>query len=61
MGKGTRDEADAQCTENDFGDSLVNITQVGNFKRAPYKYTLTPLKAVERVVRQNAGLGKIKV
>ena len=45
----------------DFGDSLVNITQVGDFVKAPYKFTLTLLKHVEKVVKSNAGLGKIKV
>ncbi|KAK4499818.1 hypothetical protein PRZ48_008004 [Zasmidium cellare] len=47
--------------KNDFGKSLVNITQVGDFTKAPYKYSLTPLKKVEKVVRENVGLGKIKV
>lgn len=48
-------------TENDFGRADVNITQVGTFKKAPYKYSLTPLKSVESVVKKNAGLGKVKV
>jgi pectate lyase len=46
-------------TENDFGKATVNITQVGNFTRAPYKYKLTPLKQVSKVVKAGAGLGKI--
>ncbi|CAK1364746.1 putative pectate lyase A [Cercospora beticola] len=47
--------------KNDFGRADVNITQVGTFKKAPYKYSLTPLKSVESVVKKNAGLGKVKV
>lgn len=45
--------------ENDFGNAGVNITQVGNFTKVPYKYTLTKLKSVEKVVKRGAGLGKI--
>jgi pectate lyase len=45
--------------KNDFGKATVNITQVGNFTRAPYKYKLTPLKQVEKMVKSGAGLGKI--
>ncbi|CAN9362890.1 unnamed protein product [Alternaria alternata] len=45
--------------KNDFGKAGVNITQVGNFTRAPYKYKLTPLKQVEKIVKSGAGLGKI--
>ncbi|KAI5362486.1 Putative pectate lyase, pectin lyase/virulence factor [Septoria linicola] len=47
--------------KNDFGRADVNITRVGNFKKAPYKYKLTPLKEVEKEVKKNAGLGKVKV
>jgi pectate lyase len=46
--------------ENDFGSAGVNITRVGNFTVAPYKYKLTPLKDVRRVVEKGAGMGKIK-
>ena len=46
---------------NDWGPASVNITQVGNFYRAPYKYKLTPLKEVQKVVKAGAGLGKIKI
>jgi hypothetical protein len=46
-------------TENDFGKATVNITQVGTFTVAPYRFKLTPLKQVERVVKAGAGLGKI--
>lgn len=46
-------------TENDFGDAIVNITQVGNFTEAPYKYKLTSLKRVPDVVQRGAGVGKI--
>ncbi|EUC44970.1 polysaccharide lyase family 1 protein [Bipolaris oryzae ATCC 44560] len=45
--------------KNDFGKAGVNITQVGNFTQAPYKYNLTPLSKVEDVVKKGAGLGKI--
>jgi pectate lyase len=45
--------------ENDFGKATINITQVGNFTRAPYKFKLTPLKQVEKIVKAGAGLGKI--
>ncbi|KAI8934112.1 hypothetical protein NX059_008871 [Plenodomus lindquistii] len=45
--------------KNDFGNADVNITQVGNFTRAPYKYKLTPLKHVKKVVRNGAGVGQI--
>lgn len=45
--------------ENDFGRAGVNITQKGNFTKAPYKFKLTPLKSVEQVVKQGAGRGKI--
>ncbi|KAF1849751.1 polysaccharide lyase family 1 protein [Cucurbitaria berberidis CBS 394.84] len=47
------------CLENDFGKATVNITQVGNFTQAPYKYKLTTLKKLEKVVKKGAGLGKI--
>lgn len=45
--------------KNDFGKATVNITQVGNFTRAPYRYRLTPLKEVAKIVKAGAGLGKI--
>lgn len=45
--------------ENDFGKATVNITQVGNFTRATYKYKLTPLKEVKKIVKKGAGIGKI--
>jgi pectate lyase len=44
---------------NDFGKATINITQVGNFTKAPYKYKLTPLKQVSKVIKAGAGLGKI--
>ena len=47
--------------ENDFGTATINITQVGNFTQAPYKFKLTPLKDVAKVVKDGVGLGKIKV
>lgn len=45
--------------KNDWGSATINITQVGNFTKAPYKYKLEPLKDVERVVKAGAGLGRI--
>lgn len=47
--------------ENDWGEATVNITQTGNFTRAPYEFVLTPLGEVERVVREGAGVGKVRV
>lgn len=46
-------------TENDFGKAGVNITQVGNFYKAPYKFKLTPLPLVAPIVKLGAGIGKI--
>ncbi|KAF2793588.1 polysaccharide lyase family 1 protein [Melanomma pulvis-pyrius CBS 109.77] len=45
--------------KNDWGPATINITQVGNFTKAPYMYSLTPLKQVQKVVKAGAGLGKI--
>ncbi|KAF2278182.1 pectin lyase-like protein [Westerdykella ornata] len=45
--------------KNDWGTATINITQVGNFTRAPYRYKLTPLKQVVKVVKAGVGLGKI--
>lgn len=45
--------------KNDFGKATVNITQVGNFKKAPYRFQLTPLREVSKVVKAGAGIGKI--
>ena len=44
---------------NDFGGSVVNITQVGNFTSVPYAYTLTPLSDVPALVVRYSGLNKI--
>ncbi|KAH7123982.1 polysaccharide lyase family 1 protein [Dendryphion nanum] len=44
---------------NDWGKATINITQVGNFTKAPYKYQLTSLRQVEKIVKAGAGLGKI--
>jgi pectate lyase len=44
---------------NDFGKATINITQVGNFTKAPYKFKLTPLKQVAKTIKAGAGLGKI--
>ncbi|KAI1109819.1 pectin lyase fold/virulence factor [Nemania sp. NC0429] len=45
--------------KNDFGSARVNITQVGNFTKVDYRYTLTPLDKVKSVVLAGAGVGKI--
>ncbi|AEO59664.1 polysaccharide lyase family 1 protein [Thermothelomyces thermophilus ATCC 42464] len=45
--------------KNDWGKATVNITQVGNFRKAPYKFKLTPLPLVEPIVKLGAGVGKI--
>jgi pectate lyase len=45
--------------ENDWGQAGVNITQVGTFKKAPYKFKLTPLPLVEPIVKLGAGVGRI--
>ncbi|KAK4204592.1 pectin lyase fold/virulence factor [Triangularia verruculosa] len=44
---------------NDWGGATVNITQVGDFVKAPYKYKLTPLLLVAPLVKLGAGIGKI--
>lgn len=44
--------------KNDFGKAGVNITQVGNFKKAEYKFELTPLPFVKYAVKLGAGIGK---
>lgn len=46
-------------TENDWGPASINITQVGDFKKAPYKYKLTPLPLVAPIVKLGAGVGRI--
>ncbi|KAL5428063.1 hypothetical protein PMIN04_001006 [Paraphaeosphaeria minitans] len=45
--------------KNDWGPASINITRVGNFTEAPYKYALTALGDVEKTVKASAGLGKI--
>ncbi|KAK3293109.1 pectin lyase fold/virulence factor [Chaetomium fimeti] len=44
---------------NDWGKATVNITQVGDFKKAPYKFKLTPLPLVAPIVKLGAGVGRI--
>lgn len=44
---------------NYFGDAIVNITQVGNFTKVPYKYKLTDLYELPFTVLASAGVGKI--
>lgn len=46
-------------SENDWGPSKINITQVGNFTSVPYSFALTPLQDVKAVVIAGAGLNKI--
>jgi pectate lyase len=48
-----------RCAENYFGDAIVNITQVGNFTKAPYKYKLTDLYELPFVVLAGVGVGQI--
>ncbi|KAL2126899.1 hypothetical protein VTI74DRAFT_11648 [Chaetomium olivicolor] len=45
--------------KNDWGPATINITQVGNFQKAPYKYKLTPLPLVAPIIKLGAGVGKI--
>jgi len=45
--------------KNDWGTAGVNITQVGTFEKAPYKYKLTPLPLVAPIIKLGAGVGKI--
>ncbi|KAM0717678.1 hypothetical protein Q7P37_007530 [Cladosporium fusiforme] len=45
--------------KNYFGDAAVNITQVGNFKKAPYKYKLTDLYELPFTVLAGVGVGKL--
>ncbi|KAK4238619.1 polysaccharide lyase [Achaetomium macrosporum] len=45
--------------KNDWGQATINITQVGNFTKAPYKFKLTPLPLVAPLVKLGAGVGKI--
>jgi pectate lyase len=46
-------------TENDWGQASINITRVGNFTKAPYKFKLTPLPLVAPLVMLGAGVGRI--
>ncbi|RKF60851.1 Pectate lyase A [Golovinomyces cichoracearum] len=45
--------------QNDFGNAIVNITQIGDFTKAPYEYNLTPLNEVTKTVEAGAGIGNI--
>ncbi|KAF2123196.1 polysaccharide lyase family 1 protein [Lophiotrema nucula] len=45
--------------KNDWGPASINVTQVGNFTKAPYIYKLTALRDVQKVVKAGAGLGQI--
>ncbi|EEY16304.1 hypothetical protein D7B24_001134 [Verticillium nonalfalfae] len=45
--------------KNDWGNAGVNITQVGDFYKADYKFKLTPLKLVPLVTKLGAGVGRI--
>lgn len=46
--------------ENDWGSSQINITQIGTFYKTSYKYRLTPLTLVAKVVKAGVGVGKIR-
>lgn len=48
-----------ETTENDWGGAGVNITQVGDFTKADYKYKLTPLFLVKPLVWLGVGVGKV--
>lgn len=45
--------------KNDWGGAGVNITQVGNFTKAPYKFALTRLPLVKPIVLAGAGVGRV--
>ncbi|KAK2770036.1 pectate lyase [Colletotrichum kahawae] len=44
---------------NDWGKAGVNITQKGDFYKAPYKFKLTPLPLVAPIVKLGAGVGRV--
>jgi len=44
---------------NDWGGAGTNVTQLGTFRKAPYRYQLTRLGDVVDVVVKGAGIGKI--
>ncbi|KAI6784989.1 pectate lyase A-like protein [Emericellopsis cladophorae] len=47
--------------KNDWGGSIVNITQKGDFYKADYKFKLTPLLLVKPLVWLGVGVGKVWV
>jgi pectate lyase len=52
-------DAEVRITENDWGPATINITQVGDFTKADYKYKLTPLWLVQPIVKLGAGIGRV--
>jgi pectate lyase len=48
-----------KSTENYFGKAAVNITNIGNFTKVPYKYKLTDLYELPFTVLAGAGVGQI--
>lgn len=40
---------------NEFGQAVLNITQIGTFVQPPYPYRLDRLSKIPYIVRQNAG------
>ncbi|KAF2435161.1 pectin lyase-like protein [Tothia fuscella] len=46
---------------NDWGKCKVKITKEGTFTSVPYKYEMTPLQELEKVVKAGAGIGKLMV
>lgn len=49
----------ASVIANDWGKAGVNITQKGDFYKAPYKFKLTLLPLVAPVVKIGAGIGRV--
>ena len=52
-------QANDDPAENYFGKAAVNITNIGNFTKAPYKYKLTDLYELPFTVLAGAGVGQI--
>lgn len=60
--KGANGEADGNANlgaQNNFGKAVNTITKTGTFTKPKYEYQLIPLSDVERIVKGNAGIGKV--